>query len=247
MPDNFTCLLWGSPGSGKTTMASTAPPPIFLIDVDNKASMMHNLFPSIEKGDLIIHPITSKLSNEPLKAVTKKIITAGSIKSVVTALPNGYYEICDLLTAIEAGTEVKEVKTIVLDSLTTVSQHLARLICHLACVPQMRLQDWGAFGSVLEELLSFLRSIPKNIIVIAHDTIVQDELTKVIEYLPLIGGRMKHQIGVAFEEIYFLKPIPSKDGVIYQALTQNDGKRIARTSRNLPQFIPATFDSWGKE
>lgn len=231
----FTCLLYGAPGSGKTTMASTAPAPILLIDVDNKATSMVNLQQKISDGDLIVHPVMSKLSEDSLR----QRVLAGSKP---LRQPKGYLEICDIITNLEEGKIGTEAKTIVLDSLSAVASHLQRLILYTASVQQMRIQDWGTFSLNLEELITALLSLNKNIIVIAHESHLRDDVSgAVLAIKPLIEGRMKDRLGAYFEEVYFLSTISSKDGVEFRALTQNDSLRQCRSSRKLEKFIPTNF------
>ena len=220
-------LLYGAPGSGKTTLALTAPKPLLLIDVDNKTFTK-------EMG-LDIKSISARLSSDSLR---NKILLGGKLLKQ----PEGYLQLCDFLSSLE---EDCPYETIVLDSLTKVVEHLKRLILFIGKTPIMRIQDWGTLLSNLEELIGVLLSLDcKQVILIAHDTIEKDEVTGGIEFRPLVEGSMRHKIGAYFNEVYYLKPMKGgeKGQIIYSMLTQNDGKHISRTARELPIQEEMTFE-----
>ena len=124
-------LLYGLPGSGKTTLAASMTHlgyKVRFIDVDDKVRLMENLRPELERGTIKVTPILSKLTES---SMGEAIMTP---KKALTIMPQGYLEICDAVTKYEEDIkkgEFPQEEVLVIDSLTSMTEHMKRLIAHI--------------------------------------------------------------------------------------------------------------------
>lgn len=243
-----TYLLVGDAGSGKTTVACTCEHPTLIIDVDCKADKMENIRHLIESGDVTIHPIKISLVEDTLR--DRVLNPDGKIKKQ----PEGYLYVVDLLNRILQGDEeFMKYNTIVLDSMTRLTEHLKRLLIYLRgqghfgkkktdgdmCWP-----SWGAFLSNLEELITELIQTDKNLICTVHKKteVEHDDMTDtsiILGYWPLIDGQMSKKLAGYFDEVFFMeKKITKARGTEYLFRTVGT-KYCARSSFTLPEFVQA--------
>lgn len=240
-------VLYGPPGSGKTTMACTMAKlgyQVHIFDADQKASKMENIRPLVDQNKVVIHTMESTLIEGDLKA---RILQP---KVPPRKQPKGYLEFIDFVSNLQKEPpESFKDKVLVVDSTTTLFSHLRRLILHVQGRGAMEIQDWGIILSNLEELFSVLFSLPfEHVILIAHDQTERDELIGKVEIKPLVDGQMKNKVGLYVEEMYYLQPEITKDKSIYRILTKPLGRVTqVRTSRNLDTYEPADFSIIFKE
>ena len=245
-------FVYSRPGKGKSTLASTMTNlgyKVLFIDVDQKIEKMHHLKPLIEAGKIQVRPITAKLTETDLKQrITKPQIAFAK-------QPKGYIEFCDIISELEqlaSNGEKHECDVLVIDSLTSLIEHLDRLISQIQKKDHFTFDEWDILLTNLEEMmytLLRLQSIFKHVIVTCHIQPVTNESTGVVEaWLPSIKGSMRNKIGKYFDEMYVMDCITGKDGKsTYQVLTKGTGKYEARTSRTLPTWAPADFGVLFKE
>jgi hypothetical protein len=246
MPNYFNCLLIGEPGVGKTTAAATAPGPILYLDVDNKLHKMRSMDAKIAKGEIIQWGITEPLSETSLLALAKADIKIGA--KFVQKIPKGYYQLAEMIDKLSACACVVEhqgkptkVATVVLDSYTSLNEHLKRLLTACNGTTTMTQPLWGTFLTDLETLNNALLNLPANIIFIAHQKPDKDDLTGTINYRPLIDGAMRDKIGKDFEEIYFMEKSVVGGKAVYEMLTVGTSMKTCRTSRVLPSRAEPNF------
>ncbi len=243
-------LLIGTPGSGKTTAACTCEHPTLIVDIDCKAKKMENIKHLVKSGDVTIHPIKIPLVTDSFRDRT--LHPDGKIKKQ----PEGYLYVVDLLNRIlEGDEEFTKYNTIVLDSLTRLTEHLKRLLIYLRgqghfgkkkldgdmCWP-----SWGAYLSNLEELFTELIQMDKNFICVAHEKLEteHDDLTDttiVLGYWPLIDGQMTKKLAGYFDEVFFMERKISKIKGNQYLFRTFGTKYCARTSLSLPEFVSANI------
>ena len=241
---NFSTLLVGPPGAGKTTAAATASAfgPVLFLDMDNKLHKMENLQDAIA-------------SKQIYQWVPEEKLFKGKLGSFVTGATNpqakfiqqrakGYQKLADKIDEFEASGCMHEgvkISTIVLDSFTSVEEHLKRLLMSANGVSTISLPLYGTVLTNYENLLSCMLNLKVNVIIIAHQKPNKDELTGVISYAPLISGGMRDKIGKDFEEVYYLEKTVKGGTAKYEMLTVGSSQKQCRTSRILEARVEPDF------
>lgn len=238
----FSALLIGPPGCGKTTMALTAPKPIIVLDVDNKLHKMVNAEEKLKSGQVVQWAI-----NEPLTELTLTRLAnldPGMAVKVTMQRPKGYVQLAEMIDKLVESkciVDGKKIATIVLDSYTSMNEHLKRLLMAANGTTTMTMPLYGTALTNFETLNNTLLRLPANVIIICHEQVDKDELTGKISYNPLIDGSMKSKIGKDFEEVYYLEKTVMGDKVKYEALTVGNSMKSCRTSRVLPAKVNPDF------
>ena len=242
----FSALLIGPPGAGKTTMALTAPTPILVLDVDYKLHKMVNTEEKIKSGQVIQWAIDEPLTTTTLARMATLDPTPGS--KITVARPKGYIQLAEMIDKlveskckIEVNGKEVQIKTVVLDSYTSMNEHLKRLLMAVNGTNTMTLPLYGTILTNFETLNNTLLRLPANVVFVAHERINQDELSGKISYTPLIDGQMSGKIGKDFEEVYYLEKTVQGDKVKFEALTLGNSMKSCRTSRVLPAKVECDF------
>lgn len=242
----FNCLLAGDWGTGKTTAASTAPEPILFLDIDNKLHRMVNLKEKLEEGRIIQWAVAEPLSKVGLRRLASSPFTPG--KAFTQQRPEGYLKLADMIEKlVDNGCRVKvggkqvKVKTVVLDSYTTMDEHIRRLLTSVNSLSSMTLPLYGTLLANFEEINNTLLRLPANIILICHEKADKDELTGKITIKPLISGQMSQKVGKDFEEVYAMTKTIKGGKAVYKMNTVGDSMRSCRTSRNLTSMVEPDF------
>ena len=251
-------LLVGQPGTGKTVSACTGRPPILIIDVDGKAEEMFILREKIEKGDVTVLPIRDKLVEDTFSARALHPDRPPKIQ------PTGYITTVDILSNIlEKSSEYDRYKTIVLDSLTRLSEHLTRLLIYhrgqglfgKKVADDMSWPSWGSYKANLEELFygmcSYLED--KDFICTVHEKAITETTmsmvgSQVVEsevikgFKPLVDGQMRDKLAGYFNEVYYMDRVMSKNKDPIHRFRTRGSKYDARTSLPLDEFEEASIE-----
>lgn len=242
MKNYFSALLIGPPGVGKTTASSTAPKPILYLDVDNKLHKMVNLKDKLANGQVKQLAIDEPLANTTLVRMIQLDPKPGA--KATLKRPKGYTQLAEAIDGLVASGCVYDgikYETIVLDSYTSVNEHLKRLLMAANGTTTMTLPLYGTALSNFEILNNTLLRLPANIIMICHEKIDKDELNGQVSYRPLIDGSMSHKIGKDFEEVYYLEKKVQGAKVKYEMLTIGNSMKSCRTSRILEARVEPDF------
>lgn len=224
-------ILYGPPGSGKTTMACKAPYPIALIDIDNKARCQVNIQKKIREGQVVVFPINDLIfSGDDLDFVLKE--GKNSVQ------PNGYRSIVETFSRIVKKEKVK-FRTIVFDSGTRMVQHLMQLIQAANNRNQMDQQLWGVFLQEMVNRLNRTLMVPVNIVFIFHERYTEDAGSGRLHIHPSVPGQMGSEIAGYFNEVYHLRTEIIQSKRVYKCLTAGDNKYVARTSGKLADNEPS--------
>ncbi len=256
-------FLYGRPGTGKTTLTTTLIKlghKIRLIDVDNKASDMQNIQPFIKAKSLIIQPILSPLTDTSLRDRVTRVINTAKEFSLAppSRQPKGYLEFVDIIDSLsklnQEGKKDPDQCTVLVapDSLTTLLEHLKRLLLFMSKKGKFTFDEWAAWLSNLEEIfhtIQALQGMYKHIIITAHEMTERDEDTgRVTGIYPLIEGSMRYKVGDYFNEIYHcLVDVPKEGPPRYYVETRSVNKAEARTSRELETSEESDFTKLFKE
>lgn len=245
-------FMYGKPGTGKTTAAASMTKlgyKVLFLDVDQKVQSMVNLKPLLDTGQIMVQTINAKLAQVSLK---ERILTP---QIALAKRPLGYLEFCDIITSFEKmldqGTP-HECQVLVIDSLTSLLEHLHRLISFLQKKDKFTYDEWGLLLTNLEEFfytMMRLQKLFKHVIIIAHEqTEIDEESGRITAILPAIQGSMRNKVGKYFEEVYYTACVASKTGPPkYLVTTKPIDKCIARTSRALDTVEDADFATLFKE
>ncbi len=223
-------------------MALTAPKPVLVLDVDYKLHKMVNSEALLKSKEVIQWAI-----NEPLSEVTLSRLASidpGPATKVTMQRPKGYLQLADMIDRLVVSgcmVDGRKIATVVLDSYTSMNEHLKRLLMAANGTSTMTLPLYGTALINFETLNNTLIRLPANVIFICHEQVDKDELTGKITYNPLIDGSMKNKIGKDFEEVYYLEKTVSGDKVKYEALTVGNSMKSCRTSRVLPAKVEPDF------
>jgi hypothetical protein len=245
----FSCLLVGQPGSGKTTAAATATAfgPVLFLDMDNKLHKMENVKDKLDSGSIIQWSVAEPLSKGiKLSQLAQFDPKPGSKQ--VTMRPEGYIKLADMIDKlaeskciIDHGGKKVKVETVVLDSYTSMGEHLKRLLMSVNQTTTMTMPLYGTALTNYETLNNTLLNLPANIIIIAHQKANKDEITGEISFTPLVDGQMADKIGKDFEEVYYLEKKITGDSAKFEMLTLGTNLKPCRTSRALPARVEPDF------
>jgi len=221
-PKSFGLLLVGAPKSGKTSFALQFPRP-YIADCDNN----------------IYGPMTY------LERQKKN--------------PNFHYDVIDvddngreipvekrwtrLTECVRAAATHPEIKTIVVDSLSKVSDYLIAHILHYEKVSTMRIQDWQPYQNLLKKLVIFTRSCGKNVIFCAHEHVEKDELDGVLRCCVALPSKLAHHIGGLFTDVWRAEYSPGAGGQEgrYMIRALSSARMSLGNSINLPPVFPMDF------
>lgn len=238
----FSTLLVGAPGAGKTTAACTAPGPVLFFDMDNKIHKMDNIKAKVKSGQVIQWTPNARLFEGKLANFVKG--ATNPMAKLTQSRAEGYMNLAEAIDKFDAdGCKYNGVKveTIVLDSFTSMEEHLKRLLMSANGVVTISQPLWGTVLTNYENMLNALLNLKCNVIVIAHQKPNKDSLTGVISYTPLISGQMKDKIGKDFEEVYYLEKTVKNNEAVYEMLTVGSSTKPCRTSKALAARVEPDF------
>lgn len=247
-------LIYGSPGSGKTTAATTFHKlgyKIHILDMDKKVRHMQNLKFLIDTKKASFWESKANLLSE--ETTLRERVLAGP-KQAPKVQPQGYLEFVDQINELTKNPLPDHEKTVlVVDSMTKVLEHLKRLILQMQGKSDLEYRDWGFILANLEEFFDKFfglqalqengKSLYPHCIVIAHDQVDQDQVTGRMQIKPLIDGSMRNKVGAYVEEMYYAIVEVNREGKAeYKMLTKPLGRvSQARTSRLVETYMPADF------
>lgn len=163
-PTTFNLLLFGPPGSGKSTAAASAPGNKLWLNAEGPGALAYARRIATERGTQI-HEV----------AVGVKV---GPIKETLQAA----------VVHVREGREPK-IDTIVVDTLGKVRDGLAKQIGG----NQPTIQQWGQVGDLVNDFVVALRDLPVNVVFLAHEDIKDDEdAGRIVE--PMIGGKAQRTV-----------------------------------------------------
>lgn len=250
----FTALITGGPGTGKTTMALTAPRPIHVIDVDRK---MHLIPQGPHLKDVTYSQYDLTISGRKritiASAPDAKNPSAGFDPSVD---PKVYKQVVEELNTYIDMKERKvpfPFQTLVIDTGSRLGEHLEFLLKKLQAHDTMTISDWKMYINNWLELLNGLMSLSSykegeeewgcscNIIMTSHESTFVDEITKEMRVLPAIPGQIGERIAGFFQESYYLVPKTEQNRMKVNVLTHADRKYSLTSQLTDIVEVPADF------
>jgi len=234
-------LIYGPPGSGKTTLASMHPGKRKLwLDMDQK---LHEMTSLQHRDSIDLWTPREPLGNPDRIEIPwspdPKNVGAGTIPA---KKPMGYEKLVgqtnDLLKQAHSGQFPYDLA--VLDTLTAVGDHWTRLLMYTHRVSFMTERLWGIYLAGMMEYVSGFLNLPCDRIVIAHEKRRTDEDTKQETIRPSVAGQLGDNLVRFFSEGWYLKG-RDRSGK-YQLQTISADGIAARTSGSLEPIVLATPD-----
>lgn len=222
---SFGLLLMGPAKIGKTTFALQFPK-VFIADCDNNLSGPAALLR--EKG------------LPPFLYETINVKEDGSERPIDRRWEH-------LTTVVKEAVASPKVETIIVDSLSSVTDYLVEHILRVEGQKNMRIQDWQPFQYMLKRLITYIRSSRKKMIVTCHETVELDELDKIHKYFIHVPTRLRDSLGGFFSDVWRIETEKLGNDYIYQVRTKPTVRFALGTSLlKLPITFPAKFEELRK-
>lgn len=195
--DNFSALVMGEFGSGKTRLLKTAVKPVLVFSFDPKGTVV--LKDDIEKGEVFVIPFWDERSDKPTEY--KKFETLFE-----KYLKEGFFE---------------KFGTVAIDSGTTFLQALSNYISMAQgrTDGKLAIQDYLVIYNTVQDIIKLISARKTNFIFTAHLQPEQSELTGEIKYEIATYKQLKTRIPILFTEKYVLMDVTRKDKVNRYLLT----------------------------
>jgi len=135
--------------------------------------------------------------------------------------------------------------TIIIDSITTMEEYCMDMVLAANHKPMPTMHEWNVLIATLKDLFMRSTKMAKHLVVIAHEQMIQDEITgEVIVRPQIVGKKLPAQLPLWFDEVHRAQVSRSKDGVpVYSLLTAADLKYTAKSRLNC---LPSVLD-WSKD
>lgn len=221
---NLKAVIYGRSGSGKTYSLRTLPKPIGVVDTD--------------KGMLSLRGV------EGVKYVE---IDYDSDRID----PKAWIEIKEAFTAFSRD---QEIRTIVGDSITTISDAALKSVLFLnkhmnqaATLPDYMLQI-----KRLEDLFTSAITAKKHLVFTAHEEFEKNEMTGQVWCLPMIVGKLSSKLPIWFDEVYHTIVKKGDKGQFeYLWVTRSDvmyscKSRLASTKPDVSAEVVQDFVAYAK-
>jgi hypothetical protein len=228
--------LLGESGAGKTVGALTAPGRIKVLDFDNKVESAARFYHN--NPDLLSRVDVEQYGKMPVK---------GDAKTGRKPRMKAFLDDLQAIYNLQNNKQPLPFDTLVLDTISTLVdsvledyRYVSQTGLKRASEDHTVMQDYGLLAVHIKQIITGLRSLDCNVIVIGHTQREKDEATGIITNQLMLPGQMAGKLGIYFTESYFAR-LDSKGQRVWQ--TQADAKSpFCKTARNLPAEIPAKFE-----
>jgi len=135
--------------------------------------------------------------------------------------------------------------TVIIDSITTLEEYCMDKVLAANRRQMPTMNEWNVLIADLKDLFMRATKMSKHLVVVAHEQIVQDELTGEIIIRPqIVGKKLPAQLPLWFDECYRAQVSRSKEGIpVYSILTASDMKYTAKSRLNCMNAV----EDWSRE
>lgn len=230
-------LLIGDSGTHKTFFTGTLPRP-YTYDFENGQAVTRDL-----RDDRDIRPASMTFKDAPKGSKTLMKVSDVGIHQWGKA----YTKFLEHLNN-NAGVQIDKGEwphlTLGLDSLTTlgrvVMNHVMDVDNYVHLTPHQGL--YHSQMVLMETLIDQLTAWPVIFCAIAHIQRDTNEITKEVEKLPLVTGKLAGKLGVFFSEVWYSEATGTGDQRKYKLVTESTGMyKQAKTRSNVPTGTEAHF------
>jgi hypothetical protein len=204
----FNILVSGDSGTGKTSLLTTCPRPVFVDSFDPGGSKTRVLQPLIASGDIIVD---DRWERDSWKRPTAY---RGWEKEFEERRSEGFFE---------------HIGTYSIDSLTKMTDAMLMAISAAKgrSGKQPEIQDYLIQQLTTVDCLNLIMALPCNVLITGHIAYTTDELTGRMETGLLVAGKLSTKIPIMFDEHYIarVQEKRTREGteMEYRLLTRNDG------------------------
>lgn len=238
--NDFSCLVYGKGGTGKTIFAGGFPPPIVFVDCDDGMVSLKQtkLLTDAQKSQIHFQTI-KEIYFEPKKSTRVQPKAYKKVEAIFDRLcRDGKWE----------DPETKELitpKTVVLDTLTSFGEFaLDDALFEASAINTVKITQpqWGAQLRKITKIIQQGRSFESiNFVCLAHEQFQKDENSGRVWCLPLVTGKFASRVGSYFDEYYYADVSTTIKGDEYKLRTRPSGLITARTRLDLPKELVTSY------
>ena len=227
--ERMRILAIGPAGSGKTTQLRTLPGKKLLFCFEDNA--LNSLQGDSDIDYQLYLPDVVEIAPRSLSS-KQNVRSTPATGEKPNAFDNFVRDFNSLLQDNQKATFGKY-DVIEIDSLTSLSKAVMDSVLWLnnRMGQQPALDDWAAQLNTIENTIRKITSLPKMVYITAHDSLMQDDLTKKIVNELVLTGQLKTRIPMLFSDILKFQCEDEK----FSMLTQPDRYNV-KVRRSLPDL-----------